>query len=87
MDLIEKQHPAVCRLKRPRFIALRTGKRAFDVAKQVGGQQLRITRILRAVKAHKGGIGRQQPLGDGKLMHQLSHIAFAGPAVAGDQQR
>ena len=54
MDLIEKQHPAVCRLKRPRFIALRTGKRAFDVAKQVGGQQLRITRILRAVKAHKG---------------------------------
>ncbi len=54
MDLIEKQHPAVCRLKRPRFIALGTGKRAFDVAKQVGGQQLRITRILRAVKAHKG---------------------------------
>ncbi|STT01173.1 Uncharacterised protein [Klebsiella pneumoniae] len=48
MDLIEKQHPAVCRLKRPRFIALGTGKRAFDVAKQVGGQQLRITRILRA---------------------------------------
>ncbi len=57
MDLIEKQHPAVCRLKRPRFIALRTGKRAFDVAKQVGGQQLRITRILRAVKAHKGASG------------------------------
>lgn len=87
MDLIEKQHPAVCRLKRPRFIALRTGKRAFDVAKQVGGQQLGLLAYCAQLKAHKGGIGRQQPLGDGELMHQLSHIAFAGPAVAGNKQR
>ena len=87
MDLVEKQHPAVCRLERPGFIALRAGKRAFDVAEQVGGQQLRITGILRAVEAHEGRIGRQQALGDRELVHQLRHIAFTGPAVAGDQQR
>ena len=87
VDLIEKQHAAVCRLKRPGFIALRAGKRAFDVAKQVGGQQLRVAGVLGAVEADKGRIGRQQSLGDSKLVHQLRHIAFAGSAVADDQQR
>ena len=85
VDFIEKQHAAVCRFKRPGFIALRAGKRAFHVAKQVGGQQLRVAGILGAVEADKGRIGRQQSLGDGKLMHQLRHIAFASSAVADDQ--
>ena len=87
MDFIEKQHAAVCRLKGPGFIPLRAGKRAFNVAKQVGGQQLRITGVLGAVEADKGRIGRQQSLGDGKLVHQLRHIALTGTAVAGNQQR
>lgn len=86
MDLIEKQHPAVCRLKRPRFIALRTGKRAFDVAKQVGGQQLGLLAYCAQLKLTKGASGASSP-GDGELMHQLSHIAFAGPAIAGNKQR
>ena len=87
VDFVEKQHAAVCRFKRPGFIALRAGKRAFDVTKQVGGQQLRVAGILGAVKADKRRIGRQQPLGDSKLMHQLRHIALASSAVANDQQR
>ena len=54
-------------------------------AQQVGGQQLRVTGVLGAVEADKGRIGRQQSLGDSKLVHQLRHIAFAGSAVADDQ--
>ena len=87
MNFIEKQHPAVRRLKGPYFIALRAGKSPFDIAKQVGSQQFRVVGILRAVKADEGSVGGQQPLGNSVCVHQFRHIAFPGAAVAGDKQR
>ncbi len=87
MHLVEKQHAAVGGFECALFIGLRPGKGAFHIAKQVRRQQLRVAGVLGAVKAHKGGIVRQQSLGNSEGVHQVRHVAFAGAAVAGDQQR
>ena len=87
MHLIEKQNAALRRLERARPIADRAGKGALHIAEQVGGQQFGIAGVLSAVEVDKGRVGRDHLLRDGVLMQQLRHIAFAGAAVAGDQQR
>ena len=77
MYLVQKQDTAVAHLHNALPVSVGARKAAFVVSKQLRQKQLRIVRIVRAVKCKIGRILAKVLGSAGKTVHQLRQIALS----------
>ena len=82
MDFIQKQNPAVRLLQKSRLVGLRPGVGAFDVAKQLAHQQLRVMGIISAIELDEWRGLRQFSGLDAVFVQQIGEQRFPYASLA-----
>ncbi len=77
VDFIQKQHTTVCQFQQPRGILVCTGEGSLDIAEEIGREQFRVVRILRAVHRHKAALRLHEVVVAGIFIGKARDHAFA----------